>query len=419
MKDYFEEIIGYEDIKKELRVISDMLNNPEVYQELGAGMNEGVILSGKPGTGKTTMANCLIQSTNRKAFTIRKKYADGEFIKTISSVFEEARKNAPSIVLLDDLDKFSDKDDENCDAEEFVTVQSCIDELRRAGVFVIATVNDIRKIPDSLLRAGRLGKRLKIRVPKKAEATEIIKHYLDKSRKSEDLDEKSIARMLDGESCATLENVINNAAIKAAFSRQKKVTMKNIVDSCLDLIFDAPECEKELPDGIRKRIAYHEAGHAVVSELMDPGSVSIVSIRKSHGDYGFVRYSRSEEKRSTSAEFNEAMIKTSLAGKAATELVFGEVDMGANLDLHNAFKRARRLVDNHCMFGFQNWIEDDNTAFAAENRNRAMAMVLEKNYLEVKKLLVEHRNLLDRMVEELMDKTTLVYSDVQRIVSEI
>ena len=223
--------------------------------------------------------------------------------------------------------------------------------------------------------------------------------------------------MLDGESCATLENVINNAAIKAAFSRQKKVTMKNIVDSCLDLIFDAPECEKELPDGIRKRIAYHEAGHAVVSELMDPGSVSIISIRKSHGDYGFVRYSRSEEKRSTSAEFNEAMIKTSLAGKAATELVFGEVDMGANLDLHNAFKRARRLVDNHCMFGFQNWIEDDNTAFAAENRNRAMAMVLEKNYLEVKKLLVEHRNLLDRMAKELMDKTTLVYSDVQRIIS--
>ena len=395
-----------------------MLNNPEIYQELGASINEGVILSGRPGTGKTTMANCLIQSTKRKAYILRKKDADGQFIKTISSVFEEAKKNAPSIVLLDDLDKFSDKDDENCDAEEFVTVQSCIDEARGTGVFVIATVNDIRKIPDSLLRAGRLGKRLKIRVPKKAEAMEIIRHYLSKSRKSADLDEKSIAGMLDGKSCATLENVINNAAIKAAFNRQEKVTMQNIVDSCLDLIFDAPESEDRLPEDIRKRIAYHESGHAVVSEILDPGSVSIVSIRKTNdGDYGFVRYSRSEENCDTSAEFNETMIKASLAGKATTEIVFGEVDMGANADLHNAFKRAKHLVDNHCMFGFQNWIEDDNTAVAAENRNRAMAMVLEKNYLEVKKLLVEHRELLDRMASELMEKTTLVYSDIQAIVA--
>ena len=418
MKDYFGEIIGYEDIKKELLIISDMLNNPEIYQELGASINEGVILSGRPGTGKTTMANCLIQSTKRKAYILRKKDADGQFIKAISSVFEEAKKNAPSIVLLDDLDKFSDKDDENCDAEEFVTVQSCIDEARGTGVFVIATVNDIRKIPYSLLRAGRLGKRLKIRVPKKAEATEIIRHYLSKSRKSADLDEKSIAGMLDGESCATLENVINNAAIKAAFNRQEKVTMQNIVDSCLDLIFDAPESGDRLPEDIRKKIAYHESGHVVVSEILDPGSVSIVSIRKTNdGDYGFVRYSRSEENCDISAEFNETMIKASLAGKATTEIVFGEVDMGANADLHNAFNRAKHLVDNHCMFGFQNWIEDDNTAVAAENRNRAMAMVLEKNYLEVKKLLVEHRDLLDRMASELMEKTTLVYSDIQAIVA--
>ena len=91
--------------------------------------------------------------------------------------------------------------------------------------------------------------------------------------------------------------------------------------------------------------------------------------------------------------------------------------MGANADLHHAFNRAKHLVDNHCMFGFQNWIEDDNTAVAAENRNRAMAMVLEKNYLEVKKLLVEHRELLDRMASELMEKTTLVYSDIQAIVA--
>ncbi|MCR4933568.1 MAG: AAA family ATPase [Lachnospiraceae bacterium] len=418
MKDFFDEIIGHEDVKKELMIISDMLSNPQEYQRLGAAMNEGVVLSGKPGTGKTTMANCLIESTGRKAYIIRKKDPDGQFIKTIASVFEEARKNAPSIVLLDDFDKFSDKDAEKCDAEEFVTVQSYIDESKEYDVFVIATVNDIRKIPDSLLRAGRLGKRLRIGLPKKDEAVEIIKHYLDKSGRCDDLDAKSIARILDGESCATLENVINNAAIKAAYNRQEKVAMQDIVDSCLDLIFGSPEGTEELSAEARKKVAYHEAGHAVVSELLDSGSVSLISIRKCHGDYGFVRYSRSDVNEDFSSEYNEKIIKASLAGKATTELVFGETDMGANADLHNAFKRAKHLIDNQCMFGFQSWIEDENSVVAAENRNRAMAMLLEKNYLEVKKMLVEHRELLDRMAAELVEKTTLLYSDVQRIISD-
>ena len=129
-------------------------------------------------------------------------------------------------------------------------------------------------------------------------------------------------------------------------------------------------------------------------------------------------YYRPEEKKDSSAEYNEAMIKASLAGKAAIELVFGEADMGCNADLHNAFRRAKALVDNRCMFGFQNWIYDLHDAFAEENRNRAMAMVMEKNYLEVKKLLAGHRALLDRMASELLEKTTLVRSDVQRIMNE-
>ena len=418
MKDYFEEIKGYEDIKRELLIISDMLNNQEVYKDMGAGLNEGLILSGRPGTGKTTMANCLIRSTGRKAYVCRKKASDGEFIKTITDTFAHAKQNTPSIVLLDDLDKFSDRD-EGCDAEEFVTVQSCIDEVKGSDVFVVATANNIRKIPDSLLRAGRLGKRLKVRLPKKNESKEIVKHYLSGSDKFDDLDEESIARMLTGESCATLENVINNAAIKAAYSRQKKVTMQNVIDSCLDLIFDAPECADQLPENIRRKIAYHEAGHSLISELLDPRSVSIISIRKTNsGDYGFVRYCRSDEMDDTSEEYNEYIIKASLAGRAATELIFGETDMGANADLHNAFRRAKSLVDNQCMFGFQNWIEDEHDAFAAENRNRAVSMLLERNYLEVKKLLVEHRELLDRIAGELLEKTTLVISDIRRIMEQ-
>ena len=427
MKDYFDEIIGYEDIKKELRTISDMLNNPEIYRKLGAGINDGLILSGKPGTGKTTMANCLIQSTGRNAFVCRKKASDGEFVKTITDTFEDAKRQTPSIVLLDDLDKFSDLSNksnhsnhrEENDTEEFVTVQSCMDEIKDLDVFVIATVNEIKKLPDSLLRAGRFGKKLTIRLPEQDEAKIIVDHYLKKTNICDEIDAEPVARMLYGESCATLESVINNAAIKAAYNRQEKVSMQNIVDSCLDLIFHAPERSKKLSEGFLKKIAYHEAGHAIVSELLDPGSVSILSIRETNGgSYGFVRYYRSDENEDCSAEYNEIMIKVSLAGRAATEMVFGETDMGANGDLHNAFDKAEYLVDNQCMYGFQNWIQDWRDACAAENRNRAMAMLLEKNYLEVKKLLVEHRVLLDKMVAEALSKTTLVLTDIQKIMNE-
>lgn len=417
MKDYFEEIVGYEDIKKELRIISDMLNNADVYKKLGASINEGLILSGKPGTGKTTMANCLVRSAGRSVYVCRKKSTDGEFVKTINGVFQNAKDNMPSIVLLDDLDKFSDKD-EDCDAEEFVAVQSCMDEIKGMDVFVIATVNNIRKIPGSLQRAGRLGKRIQVRLPKVDEAAKIVKHYLDKTEICEGLDEVSIARMLNGESCATLENVINSAAMKAAFNRQNTVNMQNIVDACLDVIFESPESYDGLTEEFKRRVAYHEAGHAVASEVLDPDSVSIISIRKTeNGKYGFVRYSRSEEKEDFCSDYNENIIKISLAGKAATELVFGDADMGVNGDLHHAFKKAEQLVDCRCMYGFDNWIHDHDSSFAAENRNRAMAMIMEKNYLEVKKLLVENRELLDRIADELIKKTTLTYSDVQNICS--
>ena len=113
------------------------------------------------------------------------------------------------------------------------------------------------------------------------------------------------------------------------------------------------------------------------------------------------------------------MIKTSLAGRAVTELVYGEVDDGANSDLHNAFDNAKGLVDNLCAYGFQNWIEDRDNDYSAENRNRTMAMILERNYIEAKKIIVENRQLLEKIVDELLAKTTLIHADIQRIIDEM
>lgn len=416
MCDFMEKIIGYEDVKSELSIIKDMLVNPDVYDNMGASMMKGLLLHGRPGTGKTTMANCLIKASGWKSYVCRKKSPDGSFVEEIVKVFEEAKKNTPSIVFLDDLDKFSDSDSE--EAEEFVTVQTCIDETAGKDVFVLATANKPRRLPDSLLRPGRLGKLIRVRNPRKDETVEIIRFYLDKAKVSKDLDMNSIAMMLQGESCAILEDVIRTAAVKAAFSRQDCITMNNIVDACLDLVFEASDLKKQYSDDTLRRTAYHEGGHAIVSELLDPGSVSIVSIRPTNSStLGFVRYCRKEDEE-IAFEYLENMLKTSLAGKAATEIVYGEPDIGANRDLHNAFDCAEKIADDFCSFGFQNWIQDNDTAVSAENRNRAMAMIMERNYMEVKRILARNRDLLDRIAEELLEKTTLVHADVERIMND-
>ena len=416
MSDFMKEIIGYEDIKSELGIIKDMLVNPDIYNDMGASMMKGLLLHGSPGTGKTTMANCLIKASGWKSYVCRKKSSDGSFVEEIVKVFEEAKKNTPSIVFLDDLDKFSDSDSE--EAEEFVTVQTCIDETVGKDVFVLATANKPRRLPDSLLRPGRLGKLIRVRNPRKDETVEIIRFYLDKAKVSKDLDTNSIAMMLQGESCAILEDVIRTAAVKAAFSRQDYITMNNIVDACLDLVFEATGLKKQYSEDTLRRTAYHEGGHAIVSELLDPGSVSIVSIRPTNSStLGFVRYCRKENEE-MDFEYFENMLKTSLAGKAATEIVYGEPDIGANRDLHNAYDSAEKIADNFCSYGFQNWIQDKDTAFSAENRNRTMAMIMERNYMEVKRLLARNRDLLDRIAEELLEKTTLVHADVERIMKK-
>ena len=122
----FDQIIGYEDIKRELYRICDTMKNTEKYKKLGVTTPRGLLLCGEPGIGKTMMAMAFIEESGRKSYTIRKNKSDGDFVDVITETFEEAKKNAPSIVLLDDMDKFANEDVQHRDAEEYVTVQSCM-----------------------------------------------------------------------------------------------------------------------------------------------------------------------------------------------------------------------------------------------------------------------------------------------------
>lgn len=191
----FEKIIGYEAIKKELAQISDVLANKEAYERLGVSSPRGLLLHGDPGVGKTLMASAVIKASGRKAFTCRKNSPNGDFVKKIKKTFKDAAEAAPSIVLLDDMDKFANGDDCHPDAEEYVTVQSCIDEIKGKEVFVLATANSLRALPRSLKRAGRFDRVIEVNNPRGEDAVKIIEHYIKGKKFVGDMDAVTVARM--------------------------------------------------------------------------------------------------------------------------------------------------------------------------------------------------------------------------------
>lgn len=176
----FDRIIGYDAIKNELLQICDMIKNKEVYKKLGAKLPQGILLYGKPGLGKRLMAKSIIEESGLKTYTIRKNKGNGDFIAYITETFQTAKEHAPSIVFLDDMDKFANEDSNHCDTEEYVAVQSGIDEVKHCGVFVIATVNEIWKLPKSLKRSGRFDRKIEVRPPSDNDANRIISYYLSK-----------------------------------------------------------------------------------------------------------------------------------------------------------------------------------------------------------------------------------------------
>ena len=184
----FDKIIGYEKEKEELYQLCDMAKNPEKYAALGVKLPHGILLHGVPGVGKTLMASALIEEMgeNRNRYVLRKDKSNEEFVESISKTFQDAKAHAPSVIFLDDIDKFS-ADSDSRNPEELIAVQSGIDEVKGADVFVVATANEIRELPRSLRRPGRFDRILEICPPNRREAVEIVRHYLKGKKVADDV----------------------------------------------------------------------------------------------------------------------------------------------------------------------------------------------------------------------------------------
>ena len=414
-KNLFESIYGYENIKLELKRILNQLLEPEKYADLGVVEPHGLLFYGIPGVGKSTFAKSFIDATGRKAFVCRKDKSNGEFVNEIVRIFDEAEKAAPSIILLDDIDKFANEDEKRRDSEEFVTVQSCIDRVKEKQVFVVATANNIRKLPDSLVRAGRFDYVLELKCPRGKDAEDIVSYYLSCKNFVADVDSKRIARLLEGKSCAELERIINLAGSYAGYEGRKKLEMKDILRAILRIIFKAPETLKR-SEYCSKIVAYHEAGHALIAELLEPGSVNLVTIEAYDSDSLGITSTYPHEDYRYSKELMENRVICVLAGKAATEICLEIVDAGVENDLMIAFHIVQRFVEDYCTYGFDNYIYDKEASNGIlERRDTRVAEEMKRYYTLTKQLLSENKEKLEELASLLLKEKTLLGDRVQMV----
>ena len=416
----FERIIGYESIKEELELICDVVRNYDKYEQLGVSYPGGILLEGNPGVGKTLLAKCFIEATGLKSFVCRKNKPNGAFVDEIKRIFDEAEKSAPSIVLLDDMDKFANEDLDHKDAEEYVTIQSCIDNVKDKKVLVIATINDRYKIPDSLKRAGRFDKKIYMYMPKGEDAEKIVKHYLSKMPVSEELDVTDVANLLDGSSCAVLETVIKKAGMYAGFSNKTSIEMEDIVKAFLDVKYHINNSDKR----ITKRTKYssvHEAGHAVMIEALFPDTVNLVILnnhKDSHNLGGVIsRVAELGDIEPFQDEIYDLMI--SLSGKAAVELKFGNIDVGCYSDMQRAYRVAEIIIDDMCGFGFDTHIIGCGGTAVDDKKDYMIAKLIETYYKKVQKIIVDNQELLNCVANELLEKKVLLRKDIKKIKEQV
>ena len=413
----FDKVIGYTAIKQELLQICDMIRNREKYVALGATIPHGILIDGKPGFGKTLLSTCFIKEAGLKVYTVRK--TKDHFAEEITNVFEQAMENTPCIVFLDDMDKFSNVDHYNCNSAEYVAIQSGIDACKDLDVLVIGTANKLYYLPDSLYRNGRFDRKYKLCLPNPEDSELIIRHYLADKKIAEDINMDDVLKLFAKKSCAEIETILNDAAIRAAYAGHSEMDIEDIKEAFIRVYYSSPDYYVESDEKKLRQIAVHEAGHVVVAELFNPGSVSIASIcEKRSGDIGgFIRQCKDNEDPK-----DDLLI--GLAGRAAVES-FATADYaeGCDSDLKSTYLKLKEMIMEDGYKGIRG-IYFEEVGYERYGQppetyktylDQQVKEEMEDLSKSVTELLVKNKEFVLRVADELLIKHTLLASDVQRV----
>lgn len=398
----FDGIIGYDRLKKELATILAVLKDPERFRKLGASLPKGLFLHGEPGVGKTMLAEAFIKASGRQCYSVSRNSDATAFLNQLSALFAEAKKNAPSLVFLDDLDKYATQ---KSDEEPYNLLQSLIDSVKNDDVFVVATANELRYLPASLLREGRFDKVLKVAMPSETDAALLLKHFLAE-KPCATLNEEDIEAMSSFRSCAEIKTLINEAAIRAAYAGHSALTMEDIVASYL-AGQDGQDEPRESHN--KKEVAIHEVGHLLLNEACLPGSVGFVSVEPNGGMEGYCRMRHSLSRRPHS-------ILVSLAGKAAAETLLGRLASGTSSDLSNArgdvLDGLRYTATGGMTFlGYGDELESSN-AIPDERQKGAVSYEMEWFLAKDKEMVTKNRAFVEEASKRLLKKGYLLASDI-------
>jgi cell division protease FtsH len=429
----WDDVAGLEEAKEELREIVDFLREPGRFARLGARVPKGMLLYGPPGTGKTLLAKAVARESGAKFYSSSAsafvEMFAGLGAARIRKLFDQARKNAPSIIFIDELDAIGmARSGHGFNREHDQTLNQLLVELDGFGthdqVVVMGASNRLQDLDPALLRPGRFDRQVLVSPPDLAGREEILGVHTRGKPLAPDVDLGGVARQTAGLTGADLANICNEAAIFAGREDCEQIHARHF-EAAMERIVAGLQQRKVVSEKERRILAYHEGGHALMSHLMGEAFPVHKATIVSRGQaLGYTLHLPEEDRYlHTTEEFVDYM-KIVLAGRAAEQSVFGRVTNGAANDLQKVTDLARSMVFEYGMsdVATSRTMRADNYALSEETkrmRDHEQALLTDHAYAEAMRLLQKHRPALDRVATALMEKETLVREELQELFADV